>query len=93
MTLAENFGWWDAVRTVCTASCWAKMGILGPVTARSMGPVTERTAKFVLYGVFRYFRPILPTFLEKKPPAQKAGKTSTAKSEYSGKAKYKYSWD
>ena len=42
-----------------TASCWAEMGILEPVTARSKGPVTERTAKFVLYGVFRYFRPIL----------------------------------
>ena len=39
----------------------AEMGILGPVTARSKGPVTERTAKFVLYGVFRYFRPILPS--------------------------------
>ena len=38
-----------------------EMGILGPVTARSKGPVTERTAKYVSYGVFRYFRPILPS--------------------------------
>ena len=42
-----------------------EMGILGPVTARSKGLVTERRAKYVLYGVFRYFGQILPALVHR----------------------------
>ena len=52
MTLAENFGWWDAVRTVYTASCWGGNGDLGTGYSEKQGTGYRENSKISFIRCF-----------------------------------------